>query len=525
MKQTLLLLALLTASVASAQPWGTTPQWTKSLTPVTKAENLAGTHVAVARDNSVVLTGTYDQPLTFGATTLENDDALASGFVAKYGPDGSELWAAGFYGAAYITAVATDEAGAVYATGVFADEVKVLSTDGKNQTIQGMTALGEYLTTTNAAFIAKWDQNGALVAVRTILPETDATVAASEMYFDSPSFSPNSIRIDGGEVYVGATCFGNVKLDAVDWHGAYVNIFDFMYADCTSAGVIAMDGNLANAHSVYYASRPGVDYADMSIESLRFDVAGGTVYTAVTAHGSFIVTTAGASQAVALGVSADESGNTEHAFVLTAGDQVKAFNVAMHDQNYGTDRVAFLQVSDGKVYVAGTYYNQLGFDTAKTSTGCADIFAACLSTADLTTVWAATDGYDEGDVKKNEEAVHAVSLCNGQLYIAGVAREKSGEKATQAVLNRCVSTTGTMTAGADKEYADLATSATGFSASLIADGTTLSVSAGEADATAVTAVRAAKAATGRTYDLSGREVKSAQRGAIIVRDGRKLIVK
>ena len=78
MRKLLLAAAVFTATALQAQTWNSPAAWTKSLTPVDKADQLGDTHTTVGADGAVFTTGTYNQDLTFGKSTLVNDDKITS---------------------------------------------------------------------------------------------------------------------------------------------------------------------------------------------------------------------------------------------------------------------------------------------------------------------------------------------------------------------------------------------------------------------------------------------------------------
>lgn len=526
MRKALLLLALTAAMAASAQNWQANPTWTDKILPVSDAANIAGVHTAIDQNGAVAVTGTFDKNFTFGQSNLTNPDAMVAPFVALYDNVGKPMWAVSLYGSAIINDVAIDGNGNVYAIGNLADKVEVNSTNGASQLIYGMQAWGEYLTTLNAGFVAKWDSQGVLQAVRVLMPQTEAPVEASGMYFDNPSITPNCLRLDGGNVYLSATLFGELVMDNLTWKAAYVNVFDFMYMDCTTAGVMQLDGNLQNATSCFNALRPGIDYTDSAVESIRFSVTGGKVFTVLSAHGELYVTTPAGHETITLGTTNDDSGNIEHAFIVCNGSAINAFHVAMHDKGYGTDRVAAVFNANEKIYIAGTYFGELAFDTSKTSTGSADVFAACLDQNNLGVEWADNDRYDEGDVTQNEEAVKAVVLNSEQLFISGVAREKGGNKTTLAVLNQTADAAqGVKTTADATEYAALANNANGTTVTVTVESDQIRVESHAFSAAAINGIQADKARQGRLYDLNGRQLSTPKANTVVLRDGKKFMAK
>ena len=183
-------------------------------------------------------------------------------------------------------------------------------------------------------------------------------------------------------------------------------------------------------------------------------------------------------------------------------------------------------LSGGKLYVGGSFYNQLGFDTSKTSTGSSDLFVASLNPADFSVNWAANDGYDEGDVSKNEEAFHAMLVNDGKLFIAGVDRKKA-DAATNHALTYNLSATGAITPADNVEYISLASNATGVAAAVTNAAATTTVSVYKQTSTGIATIKPATDSDERVYNLNGQYVgteKNLPRG-IYIRNGKKIVVK
>ena len=162
MKKFLLMFVAVVASLtAQAQLSNTTATWSKSMTPVTDATKLSGIHTVVAADGSVFVTGTYNQEVTFGTSSLD-PDGLTPAYLAKYDANGNEKWAVGLVGNSLITDLATDADGNVYLLGTLAEDVTFESVDDNSQSVQGMKIDGTFTPERRAAFIAKYDKDGNL---------------------------------------------------------------------------------------------------------------------------------------------------------------------------------------------------------------------------------------------------------------------------------------------------------------------------------------------------------------------------
>ena len=222
MKKFLLMFVAVVASLtAQAQLSNTTATWSKSITPVTDATKLSGIHTVVAADGSVFVTGTYNQDVTFGASSLD-PDGLTPAYLAKYDANGNEKWAVGLVGNSLITDLATDADGNVYLLGTLAEDVTFESVDGTFQTFQGMKVDGALTPTRRAAFIAKYDKDGNLKVARTIEAATNYSIVSPDTYFDNlAQVQPTALAVSNGKVYVALRHDGDVIIDNVAWKGRY----------------------------------------------------------------------------------------------------------------------------------------------------------------------------------------------------------------------------------------------------------------------------------------------------------------
>ncbi len=528
----LLLLAAVTLAAQStqAQTWGTTPTWAKTAATVDVADQLGGTEVAVAADGSVISTGTYNVDFAFGQTTLANPDKMTSAYVAKYNADGTEAWAVGMYGSSIVRAVDTDAEGNVFVAGNIADVVEFSSADGKTQEVKGMDAETAMVT----GFLAKYDKNGNLLAVKTIIPEADADVLNSFMYFPMSgdvNFYPRKIEVDGDKMYVAAQYQGDVKMDNLAWEGAYLNVFDFMYMDVASVGILSVNASdLGNATNVAnLQAKETISYVQQNPESVCFTVDNGTVYAGFVVKGAQNLTTPKGVTELTTQLPNDESGNVEHAFVMAkitdAETTAKTYNVAMHDRNYGTDIIGEMILDGGNLYVGGTFYGELGFDTAKKSTGSSDVFVASVNPETFATNWATIDGYDEGDVTSKEERIKNMVLYKGTLFVNAADQSKSGELAKALCYN--ITTDGTLTAVDGADYAALAANDAAV-ATLVVDGVNTTVSKFGTGTDAIEAIKDMLTNKDtKIYNILGLPVPNTQKltkGLYII-NGKKVIVK
>lgn len=106
--------------------------------------------LTVDEDGNLICVGVFWVDINFGGILLENEVGSKSILVAKINPAGEVLWAKRFDGSALkeVRGVDTDQAGNIYLTGYFRDEIYFGDTT--------LIANGE-----TAVFVSKLDKNGA----------------------------------------------------------------------------------------------------------------------------------------------------------------------------------------------------------------------------------------------------------------------------------------------------------------------------------------------------------------------------
>jgi len=518
------------ALTANAQTWTAPATWSTSFTPADTVTALSGVHTLVLADSSVVVTGTYNATFTLGNTTLTNDDKMVRAFIAKYDAKGNVQWLRALDGSALIMGADADSEGNIYVVGDFAGELNL----DASTTLKGQTKDDEYTEDYAAGFIAKYDKDGNVTASHTFVPVTPAASTGYADYYAMYSyyFHPSKIKYNNGRVYVSAMYLGDVQENGVTlWPGCVIELADWgMSMDVErTGGVLSLDASLSNAQSeVLY--RSDVNPAAIGgARNISFDVDNNQVYAVAQGSGTFYAFVGGDSTKVELQNTNDESGNYEHAFVATnvADKLTKTYHVAMNAEEYGTDIVNNVVYSNGNLYVGGTYYNQLGFNTSLASKGSADMFVAKLAASSLEPAWAVTSGYDEGDVNKYEEHMYAMDVKGDTVFVSGVARDKASY-ATQKVLNYNV-VNGKLTASTDTtEYSSVNSNANGVTATASTSNTTLNLNVYEASSS--TGIAGVKTNTGKAssaiYSLSGMKMGNSldklPKGIYVV-NGKKIV--
>ena len=424
MKKILLTLVVFMAAIASSAQSIIPNGWYATFEPVSDANELNGIKTAASADGSVYVSSTYNKAFTFGGKEVADPEGLTSACIVKYNEKGQEQWAVALEGSAVVYALDTDADGTLYAAGSFIDVVKYTGTDGTTGELAGGADA-------HSAFVAKISKDGKVESVKTIAPVINAAILESFMYFPEPNYvyvTPNNIQIDGEKVYVSATYTADVE--ELGWKAAYLNVFDFMYMENKSAGIFSLDkANLANPTSVATVQNTeNISYNQYYPEALDFTAENGTVYVGFFGFGNLTLATPAGNKDFTFGISADESGNKEHAFVLaTIGSDVnaKVFNTEMHAKDAKPYKV-YMEKSGDNLFIGGTFFGQLPFDAQKNSGELAsDIFTASVKAADFTTNWTFV-GQSESDalsMSVNDETVlissknifHIINLANGEV--------------------------------------------------------------------------------------------------------------
>ena len=345
-----------------------------------------------------------------------------SAFIAKYDKAGAKKWAAGLAGAATITTVATDADGNVYAAGVFADNVAIKDASGDTKaTITGMADKVDKVS----GFIVKYDKQGAYVASKTILAESDAEIAAKdEIGVLSPSFTAKKLVVDGNKLYLSASYKGNVALEGVTLKGKYACSYGFLYSDETTMCVLSFDAaDLANANivSALGATEQLTNEATYNTEDVNFAINDGKIYVAYVASGKdMTLTAAGKDTKIE---TAYEASATEHAYVLAAidGDQVttQVYHSVATDNSNTLNTIDEMAYQKGKLYLAGSFNQALPFDNTISYLGGCDAYAACLDAANLNKNWAVASAFDEGDAKHKAEIISGMLVDEDEVTLVG----------------------------------------------------------------------------------------------------------
>lgn len=435
-----MMLALATVA-ANAKDVLDAPTWTDNLTTTAEAKDLTrAAAMAVDNEGNSIVTGSFTKDLEFAASYLE--PVANSAFIAKYDKAGAKKWAAGLAGAATITTVATDAEGNVYAAGVFADNVAIKDASGDTKTtITGMADKVDKVS----GFIVKYDKQGAYVASKTILAESNPEIAAQDMIgLLNPSFTAKKLVVDGNKLYLSASYKGNVALDGVTLKGKYACSEGWLFNDETAMCVLSFDAaDLANANivSVLGATEQLTNEATYNTEDVNFAINDGKIYVAYVASGKdMTLTAAGKDTKIE---TAYEASVTEHAYVLAAidGDQVttQVYHSVATDNSNTLNTIDEMAYQKGKLYLAGSFNQALPFDNTISYLGGSDAYAACLDAASLSKNWAVASAFDEGDAKHKAEIISGMLVNEDEVTLVGWV-ENTSDRTIEAPLGYQINT-------------------------------------------------------------------------------------
>ena len=417
-----MMLALATVA-ANAKDVLDAPTWTDNLTTTAEAKDLTrAAAMAVDNEGNSIVTGSFTKDLEFAASYLE--PVANSAFIAKYDKAGATKWAAGLAGAATITTVATDAEGNVYAAGVFADNVAIKDASGDTKaTITGMADKVDKVS----GFIVKYDKQGAYVASKTILAESNPEIAAQDILgVLNPSFTAKKLVVAGNKLYLSASYKGNVALDGVTLQGKYACTEGWLFNDETAMCVLSFDAaDLANANivSVLGATKQLTNEATYNTEDVNFAINDGKIYVAYVASGKDMTLTAAGKDTKIETAYEAETGVIEHAYVLAAidGSQVttQVYHSVATDNSNTLNTIDEMAYQKGKLYLAGSFNQALPFDNTISYLGGCDAYAACLDAESLSKNWAVASAFDEGDAKHKAEIISGMLVDEDEVTLIG----------------------------------------------------------------------------------------------------------
>ena len=472
---------------------------------------------AMDKDGNLYVTGTLTEAFDFAGKEVA---PLALGaYIAKYDVNGNELFAIVLHGSISVTAITTDADNNFYVAGSYAGEAYIADVEGVD---------GEYVTVTNseedsrtAAFIAKYDAQGNLLAVKSYEAVTNAPMM--DMYFgNSASVSIENIAVAGANVYAQLRYNGDVVLsETTTLVSKYVFAFYSFYLDCASTALISYDSNLENPSTVVELAITEDGGDATSINSFAFAIDGDDVYVAAMGQGDLALTTSAGTETFKFEY--DGMGTTERGAILAkVGSKAVKFSNIPNSVYANYERINGIEVRDGKIYIAGTFGVTCAFDNSKVATGASDVFVASIDANELTADWVYTNANDEGETNKFYEEVTGVVFGKEHVYVVDAITDMNNGVEPVAK-NYAVSYQGVANEGIAIPATTVAYNENNVAVINYTDATYITMFGAEV----TNSIESVAVETENTviYDLTGRRVENIANAGIYIVNGKKVIVK
>ena len=512
-------LLLIAAALFTTATYAQTAElWNSSISAVGETDAVDfNSPAAMDNEGNLYVTGTQTQSFEFAGKDAE---VLALGaYIAKYNAKGEEQFAITLHGSISITAITTDAENNLYVAGSFADMAYITDVEGiggEYETIQNSEADSK-----TAAFIAKYDANGNLLAVKSYEAVTNAPMM--DVYYGNPaSVSIEKIAVTGANVYVQLRYNGDVVLNETSTLvSKYVFAWGFCYLDCASTALISYDVNLENPSTVAELAITDDGGDATSINSFNFAVDGDNVYVAALTKGDLVLTTSAGSET--FNFEYDGMGTTESgAIVAKVGAKAVKFSNIPTSVYAPSEEIVAMDIRDNKIYLAGAFGVTCAFDNSKVATGASDVFVASVDAAELSVNWVYTNANDEGETNKYYEEVTGVAFGKDNVYVVDAVTDMNNAEDPVAK-NYAVSYTGE-----GKEATAIAATAVAYNNEYVAfinytDATYISMY-NEAVTTAIENVET-EVENNVIYDLTGRRIEKITNAGIYIVNGCKVLVK
>lgn len=462
--------------------------------------------IAISSNGTVFQTGLYDQMVMIGNDILEN--IATSAFVSAIDPSSpTPKWSAGIMGAAQIKAItATDDA--VFVAGTFADDVIIGS-----KTFTG-TPFSHNMVN---AFVAKYALDGSLIAAESIIPHKVSAYADlnNEQYDSDLAVTPTAIAVLDGKVYVSVNYLGGYNVGDISIDGTLKSSFG--YYDNMCVGIISFsESNLQGASNVFDCrNADAININGLGPQSICIATDGKEIFAGIFTSGVNILNINGTNQEVAFKTAAEEGDDTEYGAIMVRINEGKAVKIGSNtnERILSTNVIKKMQVADGKLYISGSVAKPLPFMPSLEPDLWTDQFAACLSTADFSTVWASITGAKREDMKdmyaKYRECTDAT--FDGSKYIVAGST------------NFTCDATGSQSPYESESIIGIANlGATTAVATSTAEGSKLTISA---IPNAINVIKAEADKNAATYDISGRKINGTSKNQVYIKSGKKYFSK
>jgi hypothetical protein len=410
------------------------------------------TGLAVDHGSSVIVVGWYNQPFTFGTTSLLLDGSMSQAFVAKVASNGDVAWAIRSDGNAVTgqhkaTAVAVDADDDIIVTGTFTGQI------GFGDACPGFL---QSLTTAEDTFIVKLSsEDGTCLwkksypgetASSTQRPQSLATDSAKniwavggydgKVHFDLPADTStggddifvNSIGSDGVAGFHGVYGAGALKNQLA--RAVALDATDRVYFAASYEGTINWNGNSHDAqgsNDVFIAGYEpgGAPFADADVQTMRNDAVLPAVGGMAVDSLNYLLLT-GSYRGAGTGFGADllpDSAATDAAYIVKfAPDGTVEWEQGYGDSN-GVQMGVDVAVDGNDAVVAlGAFHGSLAIGqcpvhtTASAPAAAADIYVAKLE-VNGTCSWSKSFGGHGAN-----EPTSIGADANGNVFIAGAYR-------------------------------------------------------------------------------------------------------
>ena len=446
MKKVLLTFGLCATVLASNAQNFSSPTWTQTQTVYKqKSDAVNSAPVTITANGDVIVSSSFNAgTLSVGGLVVR---AVAkSSYIQKLNAAGTSQWAVALLGAAEVKSLTSDTDGNIYAVGVFADKVTLTTKTGTTAaTLQGNSG-----TTKSSLFVLKYSKDGALLAYKSATSAVDATVSASEKYFDEPSdaayIRSTKAVWANNKLYFTAQYTGVSNLDGVELKGDYLNYFDLMYVDLPRMSVLSVDASNLSGLKKEYTVKTNVTGLEeqTGVKSLNFAVNNGTLYVASVATGAVVVETSDKTENFNAGKDGED---LKYGFIYSEVGSTtnnKLFDGGKLATLNSNNSINDLLVDDSNVYVAGTYNTNNVFGQSVTFQGGSDSFVAAFAKGTTNVQWLVNSGVNEGDATKYAEKVTGLVVADNKLLLTGYTEETSTHTVKDGFVYN-VTTSGTKT--------------------------------------------------------------------------------
>ena len=446
MKKVLLTFGLCATVLASNAQNFSSPTWTQTQTVYKqKSDAVNSAPVTITANGDVIVSSSFNAG-TLSVGSLVVRAVAKSSYIQKLNAAGTSQWAVALLGAAEVKSLTSDTDGNIYAVGVFADQLKLTTKTGAvAATLQGNSG-----TTKSSLFVLKYSKDGALLAYKSATSAVDATVSASEKYFDEPSdaayIRSTKAVWANNKLYFTAQYTGVSNLDGVELKGDYLNYFDLMYVDLPRMSVLSVDASNLSGLKKEYTVKTNVTGLEeqTGVKSLNFAVNNGTLYVASVATGAVVVETSDKTENFNAGKDGED---LKYGFIYSEVGSTtnnKLFDGGKLATLNSNNSINDLLVDDSNVYVAGTYNTNNVFGQSVTFQGGSDSFVAAFAKGTTNVQWLVNSGVNEGDATKYAEKVTGLVVADNKLLLTGYTEETSTHTVKDGFVYN-VTTSGTKT--------------------------------------------------------------------------------